>query len=785
VARSYAAACLAAVAIAATCGALTSCGGCGGNGGSAGASSGPPPTGTLHGNLQVISTIAIPAAGQATIAAHKSDLDALGYAVADDGSTLSGPQAGAFGWIVKLGSKTTFAGPSGDFVVDSESGDPAQADVYWPGWPDQPMFTVALQALVPDGQAPVPIVFEWAAQDMCGMEVDDAGAPAGPGCHATAPASPSPAPRHRPKDPPKTYQGALGTYPKGGQSECQQNDGPTATALWGIFDNEKTNFIGSTCWDYVMSGCCYGERATPSLRLQNALVKWVLTSDLMKTWDALNKWRHCVDVHHGRYCQELAIGNLALGMPDGTIQHAGPLLASTLAFPYTITLGTPVTINVHDDGCYGQTIVVPQADAGGTLSGGGYTDTFVPAPAILHYTPVPGGSPDWAAPYVTDQAVTYTPPKCIASTSAYDHFFFESDGSGIGVDLRVSTDHLFQFPGGSIFSAAEAAQGGFTIQPPSAACPSGCWVQGSHPCTGAPDPGGACGQGVVTPLDPRDAAMCAGGCQLGDASVPADIGTPCSVASDCCSYMDGGTTTCDWMPDDAGSGHASCCLLGGAACSSTSQCCESMNRGIYSPKPVACTFGTCCNPPGQAVGVCSGLNSRGAGFDSTDWQLAKNDCCPPALCYDAPTGGGQCLLPTGAACTSADQCGAVPLPPTANDPSCALIAGQVSKADCQLGVCCGPLSSFPDLNGIVGSPSRCMQDSDCCPPQVCQGTVPGSCPFPGSCCLPFGANCNNGADCCIGSCTGAKCCAATGTGCPAGNPTYCCTGTCLSTGYCP
>ena len=78
----------------------------------------------------------------------------------------------------------------------------------------------------------------------------------------------------------------------------------------------------------------------------------------------------------------------------------------------------------------------------------------------------------------------------------------KADPSEINVNFVMRTGGLFKFVStGEIFSAIASNRYAFVIAAPEAQCQQ-LHVHGPHPCTGAPDPGGPCGHGIVNPYVP-------------------------------------------------------------------------------------------------------------------------------------------------------------------------------------------------------------------------------------------------------------------------------------------
>jgi len=468
--------------------------------------------GTHRGQITVIGAVAIPEAHRATLLQAADVIEAQGKWVAPDGTQVSFPADGAAGWIVEFGDQRVPTELDGSFVVEVADG-VTQGNIYHPSDLSTAIGTIAVADLDPPEGEPS-LTLEILNGAPCGMYDIDPLGPAGTGllCGDTAAAAAPHVHVHgaaavvKDNPTPAKTDGALGSYPVGNQSSCLDYDGdPTADreTVLGTFQA----YNGSTCDLAIRDGCCDNELGQVSVSAKTAIgsiFKWVGTkfgTTPLYSFTPVS----CSSNHKGRFCQEVTKGDLSLQTPQNGIRGAGTWeLGADLVLPERIALGETVGFTVHNNGCYGETLVRKIDDQlHGTVTGTGYNGAV-----IAHYN-----APARYGAYVPDRALAYQAPLCPTSLAAGDHdtYRFDVDGWHNYIRFEIDSEGLWQLPGGQIFSESQGAYLGFWIgdpEEPSTAnefmgCP-GYHVHGNHPCTGAPDPAPhACGHGQVSPFVPR------------------------------------------------------------------------------------------------------------------------------------------------------------------------------------------------------------------------------------------------------------------------------------------
>lgn len=438
------------------------------------------------------------------ILAEKDYIEAAGLELAEDGSRVSWPQRGAAGWWVRFGDAYALTVDDGSFEITIPEGGSLAGTVAHPQESDNPLFAIGLAHLSPRDVDPTPLVFEHEMYGPCGMNADESnpdpsvcaeyappvsslihvGAEPARGehahGHANSEAGGAPGHAHTHEHAadnqfgntePAFTMGPRGTYPAGGQGCCKDYDGGTYDG--GTLHGTILNYYGSTCANYVSSGCCAGELGS----LKNSALAAI----------GLLTPRKCKDVHKNRYCQEVKQGEVSL---DTGTNVSFP---TTIILNPAIHLGETKTFTIHNNGCFGETgVETVRQEVFGALSGDGFS----------------GGKIDHANPdktYVPDRAITYTSPRCVGSLLQYAHdsFRFSTDGKWVEYDVQIQNDGLYQFVGsGSVFSALAANRYTFTVA--GADQCKGLHVHGRHPCTNAPESvnAGPCGHGIVVPYTP-------------------------------------------------------------------------------------------------------------------------------------------------------------------------------------------------------------------------------------------------------------------------------------------
>ncbi len=450
-----------------------------------------------QGSLSLLPILHIPptpAEVRATLLAQQTELEALGYVVAPDGSSVGWPEMPARGWLVRMGDRLTLSDADGAFTVTLNEGDATIGSIAHPQQPDAPLFELRADQLGRLEADAVEFEIEVEFNGGCGMN-DDPAFPDPAACNdLLAQTSPSESHRHHDlhhdhdhagtTEPPETghtvaidtrafsetdpsqaqRSEALGTYPLGNQNCCRQydgiGDGDTTTALGVV-----TNYIGSTCARLVNDGCCAGELGS-------------FTASALKTLGLVEPIS-CKRNHKGRYCQEVTQGNLVGRVRESIV---GP------SSNHDVTLGETIDITIHNNACFGETFVEKtHEEIFGVLSGSAYSGD-----RITHF--------DGVAPlemYVADRDLTYVTPRCttVATGNEQDVYTFAADGAVVTMRFILDTQNLWRFTeDGSVFDGER-----YPPTPPTDQCPD-FHLTGTHPCNDAPDPGGPCGQGAVERL---------------------------------------------------------------------------------------------------------------------------------------------------------------------------------------------------------------------------------------------------------------------------------------------
>jgi len=365
--------------------------------------------GPLAGRIVLAKTIEFPTPAWPEVAANAALLQDAGFSVAMDGSSITGPPQPAGGWLVVLGSQRARTDANGVFRLDVPSGSPVEGQLYHPSNADMPMARFLLTEL---GTPSVPgqLDVELATKGRCGMNVNPAadsvqcgGARSAPhtahdhGLAERAVLNPDPD-----LYPPK-ITGDLGTYPNpdpaAEQVACLDYDGYIQTGERG--DSSLMGAIsypGSTCYVQVELGCCDNEAATIRRRIANLFDE--------ERFPVLS----CFPNHRGRYCQQITKGDIAARAKSVTAR------ASERGDIYVTPTEKP-TVDVHNNGCYGETHVTVRENAvGGVLVAPGFDGVTLPH--------------DDGSAYFVDRQLQYWPPfECPADPEAVDIFDFEVDGA--------------------------------------------------------------------------------------------------------------------------------------------------------------------------------------------------------------------------------------------------------------------------------------------------------------------------------------------------------------------
>ncbi len=381
--------------------------------------------GVVRGTVELAKSIAVPPDAQPDFVDNTATLQAQGFTVAADGSSISGPPEGASGWTAVLGDQQARLDATGSFILDLPGDGPLEGKLYHPSDASTPVArffiveTIGATELMP---AAIPL--ELATRGSCGMNADAAKDP--PSCHSFPALTSALHPRPRltpaqeqfcstlwgqgmfnpdPAQYPPLVNGDLGTYPNTDpnafQCNCQDYDGYIQTGERGDSGIKGAiSYPGSTCQMQVSIGCCDNEAATIRRRVLSLVDEYHFPV------------LHCPDNHKGnRFCQSIRKGDLAVRV-KGQVAHAGDTLEFTLAPSENVTL------TVHNNGCYGETGVSPGFfnNAGGVLTG-----DRLSGETLKHY--------DVYSAYYTDSDLTYLSNADCPSSGASDKYDFTVDDS--------------------------------------------------------------------------------------------------------------------------------------------------------------------------------------------------------------------------------------------------------------------------------------------------------------------------------------------------------------------
>jgi len=378
--------------------------------------------GPVRGMVQLAKSIAVPPDAQPDFVDNSATLQAQGFTVATDGSSISSPAEAAAGWTVVLGDQQARLDTSGSFILNLPGDGPLEGQLFHPSDSTTPVArffiveTIGVTELFPTA-----IPLELATQGSCGMDTDAAKDP--PSCHSFPALTQGHArPRLTPSqeifcsnlwdqgmfnpDPgsnPPLVNGALGTYPNTDpnafQCNCLDYDGYVQTGERGDSGIKGAiSYPGSTCQMQVSIGCCDNEAATIRRRVLALVDEYHFPV------------MHCPDNHKGnRFCQSIKKGDLAVQV-KGQVAHDGDTLE------FTLMPSENVQLTVHNNGCYGETTVSPGFfnNAGGVLTGDRYAGD-----ALKHY--------DVYSTYYTDSNLTYFANADCPSQGASDKYDFEVD----------------------------------------------------------------------------------------------------------------------------------------------------------------------------------------------------------------------------------------------------------------------------------------------------------------------------------------------------------------------
>lgn len=444
----------------------------------------------VRGRVRMKMKMRLPGAKKEDLEPHLAGLTAAGLTFAPDYSEAyfdSTPVA----WPVKVGAVLTFVEADGSFSA-AVPGGPTDWTLFDPTrepFPSQPWHKGKPSDLAVDGKEPplteIPVRFKGGcgmngpepAEEaaLCSEIAKPAAKPASldqhSGCGHAAPAHA----HHVPSPSPETL---MSTYPPLDQTSCRDKNGIVGVALGAAgFDLTKglsrlLAYPTSTCYKFVQLGCCVSEGGTVA-----ELLGLSGLPDLS-----------CPEVHHGRQCQELTLGDLELTPP---------------APEEEVALGHELPLAVHNNGCFGYTLI-NLSDRVPPL-GGAIVHPAFDGLRLKHWDKGPS-SAYFFMKYETDRIAEYRAPRCVRPEefNNVDDYLFRVDRASKRKIYRLKkTDKLYRFTSGvsagKVFNADRV-----TIAAPEPGCPGKQHVHQYDPCTLAmedPAPDG-CGFGSVEPFTP-------------------------------------------------------------------------------------------------------------------------------------------------------------------------------------------------------------------------------------------------------------------------------------------
>jgi hypothetical protein len=373
------------------------------------------PSGTVSGLVRIARVVPVPEDTRSEMLAQAAQLAALGVTVRDDGSALVYPSVGAAGWRVTIGDVETNTNADGAFTVTLDTPGATEGVLYHPAQDtDAAVVFWLVPHLAGGGGTPTPVDIELQMQGPCGMNEAPAVNP--PYCASLSPLAR--ALEELRVHPAVTFVwnlGPLGSYPSLTPTGCRDQDGGfglSGTTTLGVL----TNYVGSTCDTQVTLGCCENELGSIKVSIKSAFGK--LTGF---------KPVSCQPNHKGRFCDDVLHDDVGAQVPAGIVNAS-----HVFTFPKSVTQpvapNVPVTVTVHNNACYGETVVTKTVnDLGGTLApltGG----------KVLHYTTGPGGR----FTYMADVPLTYTPPNCpVGKPNPVDTYNFEAGGASVDVSFQM------------------------------------------------------------------------------------------------------------------------------------------------------------------------------------------------------------------------------------------------------------------------------------------------------------------------------------------------------------
>nr|HEX4313219.1 hypothetical protein [Kofleriaceae bacterium] len=272
----------------------------------------------------------------------------------------------------------------------------------------------------------------------------------------------------------------------------------------------------------------------------------------------------------------------------------------------------------------------------------------------------------------------------------------------------------------------------------------------------------ACGHND-TNLTDGDGGAGGNGVDAGPKADCTDVGTTCTVNSDCCTDR---CTDHTCLPADS-------CLAPEAACTAgaTTTCCSGRCEPVEGQASVtrcadlcrgdgvACTAAIdCCNLDCNA-GTCGGDECHVEGDSCANDAQCCSNICTDSKCQLDPA--NTTCRGIGETCNSGPQMGCCSMvcDTTQNPPRCdfgsntcvALHGACDADAQCCNGATCDPATHECAI-ACTDTGGACAQNADCCS-SICAGSACAALP---DCTLVNGA-CTANADCCSGACVGGFC----------------------------
>lgn len=399
-----------------------------------------PPVGTiLFGRVHLQPLMFIPENGRKLLLANRALVEVDGRQVSPSGGAVAYPRLTAGGWRARVGSQTVRLDASGVFSVTLEAG--SQDGLLLHPAHDFIQAPFQLTQLSPNQAASAALVFPMPFRP-CGMtpgEVCDESVPRAKASNAPtaqvktapsgAPAAEMCAPGDRKRGvPTRITVGPRGTYPAGGETLCEDKNGPLSGT--GI---HELQYLGSTCDSFVRDGCCPNERLETDIEYNLKLLADVATGAFIGNLLGIGdnnlsqpifslKDVNCVDNHRGnRFCQEVSPNDLACDIQGQIVRDSEVVIV--------VTPGEVVPFVIHNNTCYGDTRFEQTENS----LGGRFDGEAIVGDKIAHYEPSRPTFP----PYFADRNMTYTAPAVPADFEAIDSYEFSADRSELTVTFRI------------------------------------------------------------------------------------------------------------------------------------------------------------------------------------------------------------------------------------------------------------------------------------------------------------------------------------------------------------